>query len=122
MKVATRNVIKIGSSPSLRDIEQAGIDAAEIGTSEPVVLILPRNTRSNLFVESALARLIAGLSRKGSRLLVRDSYSSWTEPDPAERFLETLDGVSALVHCTSLPSFRGAGNVLRESNRLENLK
>jgi hypothetical protein len=111
-KTATskRNVISLPANSSLWHVETALIQCRGLPSDDPVILLLPRQVHSNLFVDLSIARLITTLARRPGRLVVRDYQKSWLDPVTKERFLTQIDGLAALVHCSQ-----------ERSARLENL-
>ena len=100
---AIKNKIMIKASPSLNDVEAANILAAAVPKDYPLVLELPRSTHSTLFVDTAIASLIATLANRRGRLVIKDLHQNWRDASTAQRYLHEIDGVAALVFCSKVP-------------------
>lgn len=118
--MAVTNLLKIGNSPTLWDVELVNSKALSLSAREPIILQLSRNTKSNFFADTAVARLVASLAGRGMRLVVRDHHHSWVDPNPQARFLQAVDGVATIVYCTPLPIAPKHALAFRDANRLEN--
>jgi hypothetical protein len=98
--------ILIGKNPSLWEIERANIESSRTRQAAPQILQLSRHTRANLFADITISKLVATLSRRSGSLIIRDYHNSWTGKATHERFLKSIDGISALVHCGETPQRR----------------
>ncbi len=100
----------IPSNPSCHQIEVLNATLQRIPKDDPIVLSLARKTGAKFFSESSIAQLIAHLSRRSGKLVIRDTHNSWL-PAHYYRFTSKIDGVAALVYSN-----------LISTGRLENVK
>ena len=86
--------LNISRNPTCRQIEDLNVLSQRILEDDPIVLSLARNTGTKFFAESSIAHLIAQLSQRRGKLVIRDTHHSWSTP----RFISRIDGVSALAY------------------------
>ena len=95
--MAARNIIRLRANPTLLDIERANAESEAI-RQLPVIVVVPRSS-SKLCSSDRIAQFLATVSRRSSRLVVRDYNDSWATESAENRLLHHIDGVAAIAYC-----------------------
>lgn len=87
----------VPSNPSCLDIEDLNAELTNSPSTSPISFLLSRKTGTKFFSDTAIAQLIAHLSRRSGGLEIKDYYQEWL-PEHSSRFLTKIDGFAALVY------------------------